>query len=267
MRTQLARFHRRSARSSSCRPLPFQRRGEVATRRAPGRTRRRRERGRAGVGSATMADDSDRDAHANAISAVAQARVGVELLGDRAGAARRADRRRWPRCGGRPTARSPRRPAAERSRAPALGMPAVSRILSGCPGSVSRPPSSTSSSAISTATPLASSRPTTGPTPRAATSSRSPSWRSPATRPKTSCCARRSSRRRGEALEQARGAHRHAPRWSSASPKRGATSSTRPRSARTGACRASTASTCCRTTRCSTSSATSRRRRSTARCS
>ena len=41
---------------------------------------------------------------------------------------------------------------------------------------------------------------------------------------------------------------------------RRATSTTRPRCARTGRCSASTASTCCPTTRCSTSSATSRRR-------
>ena len=59
---------------------------------------------------------------------------------------------------------------------------------------------------------------------------------------------------------QARGPHRRDAPRSSASPRPSATSTTRPRSARTGRCRASTASTSCRTTRCSTSSATSRRR-------
>ena len=61
-----------------------------------------------------------------------------------------------------------------------------------CLASGSRPRSSTSSSVISTATRRASSRPTTGPPRSTPTSSPSPSSRSRATRPRTSCSGPRS---------------------------------------------------------------------------
>ena len=80
-----------------------------------------------------------------------------------------------------------------------------------------RRPARTSSSAISKATPRASSRPTSRPKPPAATSSRSPSSRSRATRPRTCCCARRSSRRRARRSTRSRPAP-GAPRRSSGSP-------------------------------------------------
>ena len=216
--------------------------------------------------SATTADESERDAHASAMSPSRTSGSVDELVGELgcastarssehargAGVGRALDRGRE---GGRLVQRGPARPCT-----------AVSRILTRCPASVSLPRSSTSSSAISTATWSACSTPTSGPTPPVAISSRSRSSRSPGTRRKICCSGRRSWRaapRRSRSSPPTPAAPR---RWS-AFPRRLATSPTRRRSARTVACRASTASTCSRTTRCSTSSATSRRPPSTAHCS
>ena len=72
---------------------------------------------------------------------------------------------------------------------------------------------------------------------------------------------------RGDAREDRRPHRRHAAVVGFPSCRPTDALPTRPRSARTARCRASTASTSSRTTRCSTSSATSRRRPSTVRCS
>ena len=229
------------------------------------RGRRASRSGSSSESSATTADDSERDAHASATrpsrsngwSASSSASAGCASTA-------RSTSMRAVRASAERSIAASRSGLAERVVPPV--MQAVSRILTRCPGSVSPPRSSISSSATSTATSSACSTPTSAPTPPAATSSRSPSSRSPATRPKTSCCARRSSRAAPRRSRRSRRAPAAPRRWS-ASPRRSATSPTRPRCARTGACRASTASTCCRTTRCSTSSATSRRRPSTVRCS
>ena len=95
-----------------------------------------------------------------------------------------------------------RRNARSRRRASGLGVHASStrsctqcRVsCSGVSGRVSPPPRSIWSSAISTATSIACSTPTSAPTPPGAISWLPRARRSPATRPKTSCCGRRSSR-------------------------------------------------------------------------
>ena len=114
-------------------------------------------------------------------------------------------------------------------------MQAVSRILAGCPASDSPPRNSTWSSAISTATSIACSTPTSGPMPPAAISSPSRSWRSRDTRPKTSCSAPPSWPAAARRSTSSRPGPVAWPR-SSGSPRRNATWRTRRRCARTDAC-------------------------------
>src|SRR5947208_455414 len=103
-----------------------------------------------------------------------------------------------------------------------------------------------------------SSRRSSGPARWAASSWRSPSWPSRATRPRTSCSSRPSSRPIGRRSTWSR-APRAASPWSWASWTSATTSSTRRRSFTTVRAPASTTSSTCPTTASSTRTATSRR--------
>ena len=133
----------------------------------------------------------------------------------------------------RPNGRWPRRVPRSSSTVSLPAIRAVSRILTACLGSALLRRNSTWSSAISTATRRESSTPTRRPKRPAATSSPFPSSRSPGTRPKTCCCARRSSRVPPKCSTSSPRAPVARPRWW-ASPMRRAISTTRPRSVRNG---------------------------------
>ena len=192
-----------------------------------------------------------------------RARVGVEQAGERQLGGRAGSADRSSAAATRRRTVDARSITAECRGVPGpLGTPGQRRILDSCPASASPPPRSTSSSATSTATcdrildaydagrgrrrcdlVVFPELTITGYPPEDLLLR--PAFVA-AGRPRrsTKVAARTGRLRGGDRLPRAPAA----------------TSTTRPRSARTARCTASTASSSCRTTRCSTSSATSRRR-------
>ena len=221
-------------------------------------------------GSFTIAVVNARDAHASATSA-ARARSSSARLGAR-GVGMRVDRTR----ASEHRAVVARRRRSARSQASGRRSRRSAVVPAGHCGSVAYPEPMPRVRVAAAQLDLvvgdlegnvaASSTPTSGPKPPAATWWRSPSWRSPGTRPKTSCCGRRSSRSSRVAREDRRPHRTH--RGGRRVPRGRPRPLQLGRAVRaTGVSRACTASTSCRTTRCSTRSATSSRGPPTARCS